>query len=89
MEHDYTFIQFAINYFYPFITEYLLMNTINLAKDYYNIDDEMICIITQDPKPMLYHNGCMWTKRNNEEFNIAMATYDSAEACDINIYIYI
>lgn len=30
---------------------------------------------------MLYQNRCMWTKRDNEEFNIAMGVYDMAEAC--------
>lgn len=31
---------------------------------------------------MHYHNGCMWTKRNNSEFNISMGTYDSIESCE-------
>lgn len=41
------------------------MSAINLAKDYYPISDNEIKIIKQVQKPMLYHTGSLWTKRNN------------------------
>lgn len=34
-------------------------------------------------QPMLYHNECLWTRRKNEEFNIAMSAFDSTEACEL------
>lgn len=34
-------------------------------------------------KPILYHNQCLWTKRSNEKFNIAISAFDSAEACEL------
>lgn len=34
-------------------------------------------------QPMLYHNGCPWTRRKKEEFNIAMSAFDSTEACEL------
>lgn len=39
-----------------------------------------IQLIKKAQKSMLYPNGCIWTKKNNQEFNIAMGAYNSVDA---------
>lgn len=51
--------------------------------DYCSISDNKIKIIKQAEKRMLYHNGCLWIKRSNTEFNIAMDAFDFSEACEL------
>lgn len=69
--------------FNPSVTENLLMSAVNLSKDYCTIRDNEFKIIMQAQKPILYHNGGLWTIRNNTQFNIAMGLFNSEEACEL------
>lgn len=71
-------MQFDISNFCPLITEDLLMAAINLTKNYCNITDQEINTIKQGQQPILYHNGSMWTKKDNRRCSIAIGAFDSA-----------
>lgn len=51
--------------------------------NYCPISDQKMYIIKQAETLVFFHNDCLWTKRNNPEFNVAMGTNDFAETCDI------
>lgn len=57
------------------------MAAVNLARSHYPISNREINIIKEAQKPILFHNGYLWTKRSNPEFNIA--TGASAEAGEL------
>lgn len=69
--------------FYPSITEKLLMAVINLANIYCPIRKQNINIIKQAKKPILFHEGSLWTNRSHPDFSIAMGALDSVEACEL------
>lgn len=60
------FIQFDNSDFYPSITKHFLMSAINLDKAYCPINENEIKIIKRAQKPMLYHNGCLWKKKERK-----------------------
>lgn len=70
-----TFIQYGISNFYPSITEDLLVTAINLIKNYCTITDEGTNIIKQAQKHIIFHDGSMWTKKDNPNFYIARFVY--------------
>lgn len=57
-------MQFDICNVYLSITENLTV-AINLAKDYCTINNQEVSIIKQAWKPILFHDGSIWTKKNN------------------------
>ena len=83
-----TFIQFDIVDFYPSITEDILKKSIHHAKTYTNITDEEIEIITTCRKSILYSNNHAWIKNSQNNFDVPMGAYDSAQIADlVDIYI--
>lgn len=59
------------------------MTAVNLPKSHYPISNHEINIIKQAQKPILFHNGYLWTKRSKPEFNIATGAFHSAEAGEL------
>lgn len=67
------------------------MVAIKLDNYYCPMGDRKINIIKQGQTPGLFHNDCLWTKRNNPELNVAKGAYGSAETYNIvgNIIIVV
>ena len=82
-KNRHTFAVFDIESFYPPITEKLLTDSINLAKQYTNIPDRDIDIIMHSRKSLLFNNGNAWIKKDNSSFDVTMGSYDGAEVCEL------
>ena len=78
-----SFIVFDVVNYYPTITLELLLETLKWAKTIVEITDEEIEIIVETKKSLLYFNGEAWTKKGEENFDVAQGGFDSAEVCDI------
>ena len=78
-----TFIQFDIVEFYPSISEALLKNALNYAKNFEKVSVEDIKIILQTKKTLLFHNGNPWAKKGNKPFDVSMGSWDGAEVCEL------
>lgn len=80
-EKIYALVQFDISNFYPSITGEFVMNSIKLVRNDCNFSKKKeIQLIKKAQKSMLYPNGCIWTKKSNQEFNIAMGAYNFVDA---------
>ena len=83
-KHNYTFIKFDIDNFYPSITLELFNKAIAYAKRHVDISDEDLEIIMQARKTLLFNKEEPWTKRNNsDDFDVPMGSYDGAEVCEL------
>ena len=78
-----SFIVFDVVNYYPTITLELLLETLKWAKTIVEITDEEIEIIVETKKSLLYFNGEAWTKKGEENCDVAQGGFDSAEVCDI------
>ena len=79
------FIKFDIVEFYPSISEDLLSKAINFAKSHScDIDSNTVNIIMHARKCFLFErNGDIWVKKENEDFDVTMGSYDGAEICEL------
>ena len=69
--------------FYPSISENILDNAINFAKQYTDISDENLRIIKHYRKSLLYNNYEPWKKKDPHScFDVTMGSYDGAEVCE-------
>ena len=82
-KNQHTFAVFDIESFYPSITEKLLTDSINFAKQYTNIPDRDIDIIMHSRKSLLSNNGNAWIKKDNSSFDMTMGSYDGVEVCEL------
>ena len=77
-------MQFDISEFYPSITENLLRESINWAKEYTVITEEDKEVIFTASNSLLYENGKPWKKKNSENlFDITMGSFHGAEVCEL------
>lgn len=67
-----TFIQFDIIDFYSPISEDLLINSLNSAKNYVDITEGEQEINTASRRSILIYNDSTWVKRCNENCNVPM-----------------
>ena len=78
------FIQLNIVEFYPSISENILDNAINFAKQYKDISDENLRIIKHCRKSLLYDNFEPWKKKDTDScFDVTMGSYDGGEVCEL------
>ena len=77
------FIVFDIVNFYPSITLELLQKALDWASELTDISDEDIEIMLETKKSLLIRNGEFWTKKGEENFDVAQGSYDSAECSDL------
>ena len=77
------FISFDIVNFYPSISENLLRRAIAWASSLTTITEEDIEIIFACKESVLYSNSSPWVKREGEEFDVTMGSYDGAESTDL------
>ena len=82
-KEKYNFITWDINDFYGSITEDLLRRTIEWAENFIEISDEHKELIFHVRKTFLFHKNQGWVKKDNENFDVAMGSHDSAEVCEI------
>ena len=69
--------------FYPSITEKLLTDSINFAKQYTHIQDRDIDIIMHSRKSVLFNSDKAWIKKDTNSFDVTMGSYDGAEVCEL------
>ena len=82
------FIIFDIVNFYPSIKSDLLTEALKWARGYCGISDAEIEIILQTKKSFLFRDGQPWSKKGDNNFDVAMGSFDGAETCDIvGLYI--
>lgn len=82
-KNQHTFAVFDIENFYPSITEKLLTDAINFAKQFTTITDRDIDIVMHSRKSLLFDKDTAWIKKNNSTFDVTMGSYDGAEVCEL------
>ena len=80
---DMTFFQFDIEQFYPSINEELLRKALTWAEEYSFISETAKNIIMLARKTFLFDGQCLWSKKDNSNFDVSIGSYDGAEACEI------
>ena len=81
------FISFDIVNFYPSISEHLLRQAITWASSLTTITEEDIEIFFACKESVLYSSSNTWVKREGEEFDITMGSYDGAETTDLVAFL--
>ena len=69
--------------FYPSISEKLLTNELNFAKDITDISREDMQILYHARKSLLFSNGKPWMKRERNLFDVTMEAYDGAKVFEL------
>ena len=77
------FISFDIVSFYPSISENLLRRAMEWAGTLTTITQDDKDIIFACKESVLYSSSSPWVKREGEEFDITMGSYDGAETTDL------
>ena len=77
------FLMFNIKDFYPSIKEDLLINALEFAKQHVTIKSKDRETIFHARKSLLYNKGEPWTKKQSNNFDVAMGSYDGAEVCEL------
>ena len=80
---DFSFIQFDIVNFYPSISEELLEDAVEWARDFIDISEEEKNIIFKSKMSLLQFKNNDWIKKSNSTFDITMGSFDGAESCDL------
>ena len=83
-QKDCSFLRFDIVDFYPSISEDLLRQAVDFAKDHVGLTDAEVEIIFHARKSLLFVNGRTWMKRDRDgTFDVTMGCYDGAEVCEL------
>ena len=77
------FLMFNIKDFYPSIKEDLLINALEFAKQHVTIKSKDRETIFHARKSLLYNKGEPWTKKQSNNLDVAMGSYDGAEVCEL------
>ena len=74
--------------FYPSIKEGLLIEALEFARQHITIKSKDRETIFHAGKPLLYKEGELWIKKQSNNFDVTMGSYDGAEVCElISIYM--
>ena len=82
-KNRYKFPVFDIKDFCPSMSEKLLTNALNFAKEIIDISREDMQILCHVRKSLLFSNEKPWMKREGNFFDVAMGAYDGAEVCEL------
>ena len=74
---------FDIKDFYPSIKEGLLIEALEFPKQHVIINSKDRETIFHARKSLLYKEGEPWIKKQSNNFNVAMGSYDGAELCEL------
>ena len=77
------FFQFDIEDFYPSITKTLLLKVLEWARGYSYISEKAVDIIMQARKTFLFDGNNLWIKQGEDNFDVAMGSWDGAEIADL------
>ena len=78
------FIKFDIVDFYPSISEQLLDRSIDFAKNFTLIQEDVVAIIKHTRKSLLFDKDGIWIKKGcNAMFDVTMGSFDGAEVCEL------
>ena len=77
------FIKFDIVSFYPSISEQLFSSVIDWANNLDKFTPQELEVITNSRKSFLFNESSSWVKKNNENFDVTMGSFDGAEACEL------
>ena len=80
---DYTFMIFDIKDFYPSISESLLKEALDFAKQHTHIKKKDIDLVMHARKSLLFGMGDTWRKKEGGIFDVTMGAYDGAEICEL------
>ena len=83
LKQDLVFIQFDIVDYYGSISEKLFDEALQWAKSVTSVSDDEIEVIMKSKVSLLSDAKDLWKKTKNGKFNIAMGSWDGAEATDI------
>ena len=79
-----SFIIFDTQDFYPSISLSLFNGAIEYEKEIYNLSNDKSSIIMQSRKTLLFSNGELWVKKDDEDdFDVPMGCYDGEEVCEL------
>ena len=83
-----SFIKFDIVEFYPSISEELLRKTITFARKHTTITKQEEEVIWHSRKSLLFGGSSTWQKKDGNQFDVTMGSYDGAEICElVGLYI--
>ena len=74
---------FDIKYFYPSIKEGLLIEALEFPKQHVTIKSKDWETIFHARKSLLYKEGEPWIKKQSNNFDVTMGSYDGAEVCEL------
>ena len=77
------FLSFDVMDFYPSISEELLTDAIDFARQFVGINDDKVNIILHCRKSILFGSNGAWIKKNGSLFDIVMGSFDGAEICKL------
>ena len=77
------FLMFDIKDFYPSIKEGLLIEALEFAKQHVAINSKDRETIFHARKSLLYKEGEPWIKKQSNNFDVTMGSYDGAEVCEL------
>ena len=78
------FMVFGIESFYPSISEKLLNEAIEYAKNIVEISDHDMVIINHSRKSLIFHENEPWVKKEgNEDFDVTMGSNDGAAISEL------
>ena len=77
------FLSFNVIDFYPSISEQLLTDTIDFARQFIEINDDEVSIIFHCRKSLPCSRDGARIKKNGSLFDVAMGSFDGAEICEL------
>ena len=84
LKKQFHFIKFDIVSFYPSISRNILNETIQFARNYHSINDDMINTIMNSRKAFLFYDGNPWIKKDTlQHFDVTEGSFDGAEICEL------
>ena len=87
-KHEYKFMVFDIEQFYPSIKESVLLKALEFAKKHTKVLKKDIDTIRHSRRSLLFNQGETWVKKEDENFDVTMGAYDGAEVCElVGIYL--
>ncbi len=84
-KHRHRFTEFDIIDFYPSISETLLKDALEFARQHTTIKDLEVQTILHARRTLLFTEGSIWVKCSDPSgaFDVSMGAFDSAEICDL------
>ena len=77
------FIQLDVVNFYPSITEKILRDSVEWARQYIDISEEEEEIIIQSKNSLLFNYDTPWAKKGGSNFDVGQGSFDGAECAEL------